>query len=103
MTSDLRNNIRYSLGEYRGPILTISNKNLKIVVNHILTNDFCQKMMLQEASLDSCEAYLSVCESNDTFPRAPFTVWAGVNISLAVQYVFLCTEKWHCLTLLSSP
>jgi hypothetical protein len=25
-----------------------------------------------EASLESCEVYLSVCESNDCLPRAPF-------------------------------
>jgi hypothetical protein len=29
-----------------------------------------------EASLDSCQAYLTFRESNDTLPRAPFTVYA---------------------------
>jgi hypothetical protein len=29
-----------------------------------------------EASQDNCEAYLSFCESNDTLPRAPFTVYS---------------------------
>jgi hypothetical protein len=28
-----------------------------------------------EASQDNCEAYLSFCESNDTLPRVPFTVY----------------------------
>jgi hypothetical protein len=28
-----------------------------------------------EASQDNCVAYLSFCESNDTLPRTPFTVW----------------------------
>jgi hypothetical protein len=27
-----------------------------------------------EASKDNCEAYLSFCESNDTLPRAPYSV-----------------------------
>jgi hypothetical protein len=40
-------NVRYSLREYRGPILMISNETLKILANHILTIYFLQKMMLQ--------------------------------------------------------
>jgi hypothetical protein len=36
-----------------------------------------------EASQDNCEAYLSFCESNDTLPRAPFTV----NILLVTPQV----------------
>jgi hypothetical protein len=32
------------------------------------------KYASDEASQDNCEAYLSFCESNDTLPRAPFTV-----------------------------
>jgi hypothetical protein len=45
----LRINVRYSLREYRGPNLIISNENLKIVVNHILTIYFFQKGMLHVA------------------------------------------------------
>jgi hypothetical protein len=37
-----------------------------------------------EASLDSCEAYLSVCESNDTLPRAPFTVWIQQKLIFSI-------------------
>jgi hypothetical protein len=33
-----------------------------------------------EASKDNCEAHLSFCESNDTSPRAPFTVWNGCKL-----------------------
>jgi hypothetical protein len=30
-----------------------------------------------EASVDNFETYLSFCESNDTSPRAPFTVYSS--------------------------
>jgi hypothetical protein len=33
------------------------------------------KYASDEASQDNCEAYLSFCESDDTLPRAPFTVY----------------------------
>jgi hypothetical protein len=33
------------------------------------------KYASDEASQDHCEAYLAFCESNDTLPRATFTVY----------------------------
>jgi hypothetical protein len=40
-----------------------------------MTNALLKYVSGGEASLDNFEAYLSFCESNDTLPRAPFTVW----------------------------
>jgi hypothetical protein len=40
----------------------------------MLFNFLSDKYASGEASLDNCEAYSSFCESNNTLPRAPFTV-----------------------------
>jgi hypothetical protein len=44
-------------------------------MTNALFNFLSDKYALGEASLDNFEAYLSFCESNDTLPRAPFTVY----------------------------
>jgi hypothetical protein len=46
------------------------------------------KYASDEASQDHCEAYLSFCESNDTLPRAPFTVYSNT------LFKFFCSNFW---------
>jgi hypothetical protein len=60
---------------YASPEAYLSHLTSKIT--NTLFSFLSDKYASGEASLDSCEAYLSVCESNDTLPRAPFTVWLG--------------------------
>jgi hypothetical protein len=48
--------------------------NLTSKMKNALFNFLSDKYASGEASLDNFEAYLSFCESNDTLPRAPFTV-----------------------------
>jgi hypothetical protein len=43
-------------------------------MTNTLFNFLSDKYDSGEASLDNCEAYLSFWESNDTLPRAPFTL-----------------------------
>jgi hypothetical protein len=44
-------------------------------MTNALFNFLSDKYDSGEASQDNCEAYLSFSESNDTLPRAPFTVY----------------------------
>jgi hypothetical protein len=57
----------------------LSHRNSKMT--NALFNFLSDKYASGEASLDNFEAYLSFCESNNTSPRAPFTVINKVDNS----------------------
>jgi hypothetical protein len=67
-------NVKYDskLSCYASPEAYLSHLTSKIT--NALFIFLSDKYASGEASLESCEAYLSVCESNDALPRAPFTV-----------------------------
>jgi hypothetical protein len=59
--------------------------HLTTKMTNALFNFLSDKYTSGEASLDNFEAYLSFCESNDTLPRAPFTVYGIFLIHIVVN------------------
>jgi hypothetical protein len=74
-------NIKYvsKLSCYTSAEAYLSHRNSKMT--NALFNFLSDKYASGEASLDNFEAYLSFCESNNTSPRAPFTVINKVDNS----------------------
>jgi hypothetical protein len=73
---------------YASPQAYLSHLTSKIT--NTLLIFLSDKYASWEASLDSCEAYLSVCETNDTLPRAPFTVYSMVTTRSRLHWCLWC-------------